>query len=84
LKAARAGEVGKAFAVAAISGISQSIEKLNGLSSVVAAEVEEQSPPAVKIVSEGASANSVSSNQTLCASKELSKLAENLSTLVRK
>lgn len=88
-------------AVEAIAGISQAVEKLNGLSGVIATAVEEQTATTneisrvvveskkgvesiadtVKTVSMVANASSVSSNQTLSASKELGQLAEKLSAL---
>lgn len=91
-------------AIDAISGISQAVEKLNGLSEVVAAAVEEQTATtaeisrvvleskkgvesittSIKSVSESAKANSASSAQTLGAAKELSQLAERLSSIVSK
>lgn len=91
-------------AIGAIGEISQAIEKLNGLSTVVATAVEEQSATTneisrvvteskkgvqaiastVKVVSQSANASSTSSEQTLVAAKELAKLAEQLSSLVKK
>lgn len=91
-------------AVEAIGGISQAVEKLNGIAGVIAAAVEEQTATTneisrvvvqakkgvesiagtVKVVSMAASESTTSSNQTLAASRELSQLAEKLSTLVKR
>lgn len=85
-----------------IGGISQSIEKLSKISSVVASAVEEQSATTTEIsrivmesktgvtqiassiqeVSATSHLSSISSQQTLEASVELSKLAERLEALV--
>ncbi|MFA5582734.1 MAG: PAS domain-containing methyl-accepting chemotaxis protein [Bacteriovoracaceae bacterium] len=91
-------------AVDAISGISQAVEKLNGISGVIAAAVEEQTATTneisrvvvqakkgveniadtVKGVSQAATESYASSEQTLCASKGLSELAEKLSVIAKK
>ena len=91
-------------AVEAISGISQAVERLNGLSGVVAAAIEEQTATTneisrvvieskkgvesiastVKTVSMAANESTASSTQTLSASRELSQLAEKLSSLVKR
>jgi methyl-accepting chemotaxis protein len=91
-------------AMEVISEISTAVEKLNGISSVVAAAVEEQIATTneisrvvveskkgvemiagtIKTVSQAAGESTISSGQTLTASKELSMLAEKLSALVRK
>jgi methyl-accepting chemotaxis protein len=91
-------------AVDAIAGISQAVEKLNGLSGVIATAVEEQTATTneisrvvvdskkavesiastIKSVSMAASASNASSDQTLTASKELSLLAEKMSSLVKR
>lgn len=88
-------------AVEAIAGISQAVEKLNGISGIIAAAVEEQTATTneisrvvvqskkgvdsiaetIKVVSATANESSVSSAQTLNASKELAQLAERLSAL---
>lgn len=90
-------------AVAAIAGISNAVEKLNGISGVIAAAVEEQTATTNEIsrvvvqskkgvdaiagtirnVSNAATESTVSSNQTLAASKELAQLAEKLTALVK-
>ncbi|MCX6106779.1 MAG: PAS domain-containing methyl-accepting chemotaxis protein [Proteobacteria bacterium] len=91
-------------AVEAISGISQAVERLNGLSGVVAAAIEEQTATTneisrvvieskkgvesiastVKTVSMAANESTASSTQTLSASRELSQLAEKLSSIVKR
>lgn len=91
-------------AVDAIGGISQAVEKLNGISGVIAAAVQEQTATAneisrvvleskkgveaiastVKTVSMAAIEGTASSNQTLGASKDLSQMAEKLSSLLKK
>jgi methyl-accepting chemotaxis protein len=91
-------------AVEAISGISLAVERLNGLSGVVAAAIEEQTATTneisrvviesrkgvesiastVKTVSMAANESTASSTQTLSASRELSQLADKLSSLVKR
>lgn len=91
-------------AVEAIGGISESVDKLNGISGVIAAAVEEQTATTneisrvilqskkgvesiaetIKNVSCAAGENTVSSNQTLSASKELSSLADRLNSVIKK
>jgi methyl-accepting chemotaxis protein len=91
-------------AVEAISGISIAVERLNGLSGVVAAAIEEQTATTneisrvviesrkgvesiastVKTVSMAANESTASSTQTLSASRELSQLADKLSSLVKR
>lgn len=91
-------------AVEAISGIAQAVERLNGISGVIAAAVEEQTATTneisrvvvesktavesvaetIKTVSMAASESSVSSGQTLSASKELAQLAVSLTALISK
>lgn len=91
-------------AVEAIAGISDAVEKLNGISGVIAAAVEEQTATTneisrvvvqsqkgvesiagtIKSVSGAANESTISSNQTLTASKELANLAETLMALTKK
>ncbi|MCM2349333.1 MAG: PAS domain-containing methyl-accepting chemotaxis protein [Bacteriovoracaceae bacterium] len=91
-------------AVDAIAGISDAVEKLNGISGVIAAAVEEQTATTneisrvvvqsqkgvesiagtIKVVSAAANESTISSNQTLDASKELANLAEKLTALTKK
>jgi len=91
-------------AVEAIAGISDAVEKLNGISGVIAAAVEEQTATTneisrvvvqskkgvesiaatIKIVSMAANESTISSGQTLDASKELAKLADKLTALTKK
>lgn len=90
-------------AISAIAGISDAVEKLNGISGVIAAAVEEQTATTneisrvvlqskkgveniaatIKNVSMAANESTISSGQTLAASKELAQLAEKLSALTR-
>lgn len=90
-------------AISAIAGISEAVEKLNGISGVIAAAVEEQTATTneisrvvlqskkgvetiaatIKNVSMAANESTISSSQTLAASKELAQLAEKLSALTR-
>lgn len=91
-------------AVGAIGEISEAVEKLNSLSTVVATAIEEQTATTneisrvvveskkgveaiagtVKNVSVAATASSASSGQTLGAAKDLSQLAEKLTSLAKK
>lgn len=91
-------------AVEAIGGISQAVEKLNSISSVIAAAVEEQTATSnevsrvviesrkgvesiaatIKNVSQASTSSTAASEQTLAASKDLSRLAEKLNSLVSK
>lgn len=91
-------------AVEAISGISNAVEKLNGISGIIAAAVEEQTATTneisrvvvqakkgveniadvVKDVSQSATESYAGSEQTLTASRELSMLAEKLTSISRK
>jgi methyl-accepting chemotaxis protein len=91
-------------AISAIAGISDAVEKLNGISGVIAAAVEEQTATTneisrvvlqskkgveniaatIKNVSMAANESTISSGQTLAASKELAQLAEKLTSLTKK
>ena len=90
-------------AVDAIGGISEAVDKLNGIAGVIATAVEEQTATTneisrvvveskrgvesitatIKSVSQSAVESTAASGQTLAASRELAKLAETLSSLVK-